>query len=383
VSAEPQVRPAPDPFPDPPADPPLASPPGLALVRLLTPVVPRWRRAEWLAEWRGELAWAAADARRRGERAWLTAARLNLRGLGATTDALWLRKHDGVPDMLGLDLKYAARSLRRRPGFTLVVVLTLALGIGATTAIFSVVHGVLLQPLRLPEPERLVRLSGEPTDGDREKVGPATSYPDYRDFRTRARSFAELAAVRSSPATLTGPGVEPARLEVAQTTDNFFRTLGTPPALGRGFTPDDVRPGAAAVAVLSYPLWRGRFGGDPRVLGRVITLDGRPVTVVGVMPADFGLARDGVLWRPLIPGPVDEARGAHRLAVIGRLRAGTPLADARADAATIARALELQYPADNTHRGARLDPQQDDIVAPVRTALLVLLGAVALVLLVG
>ena len=244
-------------------------PPGLALVRLLAPVVPRWRRDEWVAEWEGELAWAWADARRRGEPSRLVALRLTLRGLGASTDALWLRRHDGMPAMPGLDVKYAARSLARRPGFTLVAVLTLALGIGATTAMFSIVNGVLLRPLDVPEPERLVRLEGQPTDPSfAEKVGASASYPDYRDFRDRAKSFAELAALRAWQVTLTGPGAEPAKVDAAFVTDNFFRTVGTPPALGRGFTPDDVRQGAPDVVVLSHGIWRARFGGDPAAVGR-------------------------------------------------------------------------------------------------------------------
>ena len=161
---------------DAPADPV----PGLALVRLASCIVPAPRRAEWIAEWEGELhhTWrTAARARTDGP---LSRARIHARCLGALPDALWLRRHHhGASDMLGLDLKYAVRSLLRRPAFGTVVVLTLALGIGATTAIFSVVNGVLLRPLPLPEPERLVRLSGEPTDGDREKVGTNSSYLDF------------------------------------------------------------------------------------------------------------------------------------------------------------------------------------------------------------
>ncbi|AHG93674.1 permease (plasmid) [Gemmatirosa kalamazoonensis] len=362
------------------------SPPGLAVVRALAPVVPRPRREEWVAEWEGELAWAWRDARRdadrRGAPAWPAALRLLLRSLGASTDALWLRAHDGMPAMLPLDARYALRALRRRPGFTLVAVLTLALGIGATTAIFSVVNGVLLRPLALPEPERVVRLEGIPTDGNAEKVGPSTSYPDFRDLHARAHAFAALGALWPWQTTLTARDAEPAKLDVGYVTADFFRALGIAAARGRGVSADDERPGAPEVAVLSDALWRTRFGADPRIVGRTITLDGHPVTVIGVMPPD-PVARDFALWRPLVPGPLDAQRGAHRLTVLGRLRAGVPLARAQAEASAIARALEVQYPESNTKRGARVAPLQDQIVAPVRPALLVLLAAVALVLVVG
>ena len=358
-------------------------PPGFALVRLAAPLVPASRRRDWLAEWEGELAWAWQEARRRGEPALLTRSRHLWRALGATSDALWLRRRHGASDMLSLDLRYAARSLRRRPGFVAVVVLTLALGIGATTAIFSVVYGVLLRPLPLPDAERVVRLEGQPRDGDPEKVGTATSYPDYRDFRAQARSFAHLAAVRGWTATLTQPGTEPARVRTNFVTANFFGVLGTRPVLGRGFLPEEERPGAAPVAVLSHALWQQRYAGAPDALGRTVTLDGVAATIVGVMPPHARLTAETAVWQPLVPGPLEEARGAHRLGVVGRLRPGVTLAQAGAEATTIARRLEAQHPADNTNRGARLLPLQDSIVEDARTSLLVLLGAVALVLLIG
>jgi putative ABC transport system permease protein len=360
-----------------------ADPPGLALVRLAALIVPSSRRPEWVAEWEGELHYAWQDAARQRSTGPLSRARLLGRCLGALPDALWLRRNHGATDMLGLDLRYALRSIRRRPGFATVVILTLALGIGATTAIFSVVNGVLLRPLPYPEPERLVVLRGDPTDGDVEKVSPPTSYPDFVDFRDRATSFTALAAVRTYPATLTGAGGEPARVRATYATGDLWPMLGARAALGRGLLPDDERPDAPAVTVLSHALWQTRFGGDPGIVGRDITLDGRPVTVVGVMPAGLRLTGDTQLWRPVVPDEVDQARGVHRLSVIGRLKPGATIERAAAEVRGIARQLELQYPQDNAKRSAKVEPLRDALVGDTRPALLVLLGAVALVLLIG
>jgi putative ABC transport system permease protein len=360
-----------------------STPPGLALVRLAGWIVPSSRRAEWIAEWEGELHHAWRETARQRLTGPLARTRLIARCLGALPDAFWLRRNHGATDMLGLDLRYAVRSIRRRPGFATVVVLTLALGIGATTAIFSVVNGVLLRPLPYPEPERLVLLRGEPTDGDIEKVGPATSYPDYTDFRARATSFAALAAVRTYPATLTGPGGEPARVRATHATSDLWAMLGARAAIGRGLLPDDERPDAPAVAVLGHALWQTRYGGDPGVVGRTITLDGRPVTVVGVMPAGLRLTGDTQLWRPIVPDAIDRARGVHRFSVIGRLKPDVTIDRAAAEVRGIARQLELQYPEDNAKRSAKVEPLRDALVGDTRPALLVLLGAVALVLLIG
>ena len=357
--------------------------PGVTIVRLLARLVPLARRDPWLAEWEGELEHAWLEARRRDDASPAARLALHLRALGAVADALWLRRRYGGDDVLGLDLKYAVRGLRRRPGFATVVVLTLALGIGATTAVFSVVNGVLLRPLPFPDPERIVRLDGRPTDGDTEKVGTGSSYPDYLDFREGSESFEHLAALRSWSATLTAAGAEPQRVAVGYITANFLAAFGVRPVLGRGFVADDERPGAPAVVVVAHELWRARWGGDPALLGRAIDIDGVPTTVVGIMPPDLRLRGDVELWQPLVPGPLERVRGAHRLAVVGRLRPGVPLERARAEVAAIAKRLELQYPADNTNRGASLEPLRESIVEDARPALLVLFGAVALVLLIG
>ncbi|HET7459569.1 MAG TPA: ABC transporter permease [Gemmatimonadaceae bacterium] len=369
--------------PNPPR-PTVPLPPGVAVVRALAVVVPSSRRADWIAEWEGELYHAWSERRREGGDTWLGRARLTARALGAGADALWLRRHHGgAHDMLGLDLKYAARGLRRRPGFAAVVVLTLALGIGATTAIFSVVNGVLLRPLPFPAPEQLVYVRGEPTDGDVEKVGASASYLDYVDIRTQTHSFQSLAAVRGATQTLGVPGLEPELVSAAIATSNLLPTLGVHPALGRGFVADDERPGAAPVALIGHDLWRRRFGGDPGVVGRTVRLDGVPVTVVGVLPADFRYRADAQIWRPLVPTHIDDSRGTHQYALVGRLRPEVNREQAEREVRTIARRLELQYPADNAKRSARLEPMRDVMVKDARPPLLVLFGAVGLVLLIG
>jgi putative ABC transport system permease protein len=359
------------------------APPGAALVRLTAALVPASRRAEWLAEWEAELHYAWREAARERRDDLFARIRLRARCLGALPDAFWLRRHHGARDMFGLDLKYAVRTLRRRPAFGTVVVLTLALGIGATTAIFSVVNGVLLRPLHFPEPDRLVRITGEPTDGDWEKVGKASSFPDFFDIRATAKSFSRLAAVRSWPVTLTGPGIQPVSMRTTYATSDLWPMLGATPVLGRALLPSDERPDAPAVVVLSYATWQGRFGRDAGILGRTITLDGQPITVVGVMPPGLRLTDDAQLWRPAVPRKFELERGVHTLYLIARLRAGVTVEQAAVEVKSIARRLELQYPSDNSKRGAHVEMLRNSMVADARPALLVLLGAVGLVLLIA
>ena len=371
---------------DVPADPDHGAPPppGLSVVRAVSWIVPDHLRDAWLAEWDGELTWAWREAHRRGESPAITHGRLLWRSLGASLDALWLLRRHGALNMIGLDLRYAARSLRRRPGFSAVVILTLALAIGATTAVFSVVDGVLLRPLAFHDPDRLVRVGNYPVDGNVEKVsGPAFSYPDFADVREQARSFEHLAAVRGWQVTLTAPGTEPARLRVAFVTPSLFATLGVRPVLGRGLLPEDAQPGAAPVALVGHELWQQRYGSSPDVVGSRVVLDGVPTTVVGVLPRDARLTTNTQLWQPLVPGPLERARGAHRLSVVGRLGPNVTLEQANAEARTIASRLEQQYPGENTNRGIRVEPLHESIVADARPGLLVLFGAVLLVLLIG
>ena len=356
--------------------------PGCTLVRLIARIVPAWRRDEWIAEWHGELdhAWRHRSVR---ESSALLRARLLLRCLGALPDALLLRQQHGDSDVLDLDLKYALRSLVRRPAFATVVILTLALGIGATTSIFSVVRGVLLRPLPYPNPDQLVMLLGDPVDGDREKVGTAASYPDYLDIRSQSRSFSALAAQNSLYYTLTGGSAEPTRISASHVTSNFASVLGITPALGRFFADDEQRPDAQPVVMLGHAFWMGRFGGDRGILGRPITLDGKQATIVGVMPPISPLVGRAQVWRPIVPDRLDGFRGVHRYRVLGRLAPGVSREQAERDVRAIAARLEQLYPQDNAKRSARLQPMHEAVVGDTRRPLLVLLGAVALVLLIG
>ena len=284
--------------------------------------------------------------------------------------------------MFSNDLRYAIRTLARRPGFSLVVILTLALGIGSTTAIFSVVNAVLLRSLPFEEPDRLVMLRGTPTDGDVSKVSPSTSWPDFVDYRTAARSFEELAAYTSSMATLTGPSVEPAPVPAVAVTPNLFRTLRVVPALGRGIADGDAEPGQPRVVIVGHALWRTRLGGDRARLGTSLTIDGVPHTIVGVMPESFEFPTPSQLWVPLTPAGFTLERGLHNLQVVGRLRPDVTREAAAREARGIFRTLETEYPESNAKRSASIDPLGESAVRGVRPVLLLMFGAVAIVLLI-
>ena len=290
--------------------------------------------------------------------------------------------------MTGLrqDLRYALRGLRQRPGFTLVAVLTLALGIGANTAIFSVVNGVLLRALPYERSGRLAMIWGHRNQQPLAEL----SVPEYWDLRERTRAFAGVAAFADGNINLTGIGT-PERISAGYFTANATTLLGVAPAVGRGFTAEEDLPGGPPVVLLSDGLWRRRFGADPRVLGRVLTLDDTPTTVVGVMPPDFQLPTHYAgapkeLWAPMQLDPAINRgeRGWHFLEVIGRLRDGVALEAASAETSTLMRGMLAAYPMEYTPEfdGSATAVSQS-VVGDVRPALLVLLGAVALLLLIA
>jgi putative ABC transport system permease protein len=273
------------------------------------------------------------------------------------------------------DIRYALRSLLRHRVFALTAILTLGLGIGANTAIFSAVNGVLLRPLPYPDPDRIITIWGHHPSIGRETA----SLPDFLDWR-KARSFSGMAAWANAAFTVTGTG-EPEVATGALVTPNYFRVLGAPIPLGRDFREDEAR-GAARVVVLSQGYWQRAYGGRPDVVGRQITLGGVPYTIVGVGARGLAVPTPVDIWAPL---QTDTSLGRRNdfLQVIGRLAPGVTVEAAGAELATIARRLEAEYPASNAGWGVELIGLQERIVGEIRPALLVFLGAVALVLLIA
>ncbi len=279
-----------------------------------------------------------------------------------------------------IDLRFAWRSLWKNPTLTALAVAALALGIGANTAIFSVVRGVLLAPLPYPEPERIVRLLDTNPQANLPRF--PSSPPDFADWRAQNRVFSHLAAIARASVNLTGEG-EPERLIAARVTADFFGLFRVPAALGRGLLPAEDQVGGPKVAVLSHALWQHRFGGDPKILGRRLVLDGEPTTVVGVMPESFVMPQRAELWLPLQLAITEEMRGGHFLSVAGRLKEGVSLDRAQTEMSGIADRIALAHPDTNKDWGVRLHPLRDLMVEDIRPALLVLLGAVGLVLLIA
>ncbi|HZS04396.1 MAG TPA: ABC transporter permease [Blastocatellia bacterium] len=279
------------------------------------------------------------------------------------------------------DLRYGLRVLFKKPGFTVVAVVALALGIGANTAIFSVVNAVLLRPLPYPNPEQLAWVwVDNRREGIREDI---TSYPNFEDWRKQNQVFQGLAGVRTQRFNLTGNG-DPEEVRGASVSANFFELMGVSQMTGHGFTTEDEQEGHDQVVVLGHGLWQRRFGGDPGVVGGTISLNGRSMTVVGIMPRGFQFPDKVELWRPLAPNnDLRQARGAFWLPVIGRLKPGVTRAQAQAEMGVIGDRLEQQYPGANQGYGINVVTMQEQMVGRIRLALLVLLGAVAFVLLIA
>jgi putative ABC transport system permease protein len=280
------------------------------------------------------------------------------------------------------DLRYGARMLRRNPGFTVVAVLALTLGIGATTAIFSVVNSVLLKPLPYPESERLVFLS----EWHPQIEGMSISYPNYLDWHAQNEVFDNFGVYRRQSYNLTGSG-EPERLTGGMVSADLFAALRVSALRGRVFTDDEDKPDATPVTVLSYGLWQRRFGGDPGIVDQQLTLNSRSYTVIGIMPPDFQFPSRVELWTPVgqaANSPGWESRGNHPgLYGVARLKPGVTVEQARANMESIAVNLEKQYPDTNTGNRVTITPALENVVRNVRPALRVLLGVVALVLLIA
>lgn len=282
------------------------------------------------------------------------------------------------------DCRYGVRLMRRSPGFAAAAMLTIALGIGATTAMFSVVYGVLLRALPYGEPDRLVNLWTSATSRGlpRAYVGMANVY----DWKARNHVFEDIAALRAvANFNLTGQGAEPERLFGSRIAANLLPVLRVSPIVGRGFSEDEDEIGHERVALLSYGLWRRRFGADPAIVGQSISLSGEPHTVVGVMGPDFAFpSRDYQIWTPLTFDPNELInRQNYSYLAVARLKPGVTIEQARAEIDVIAVQIAIEHPKENTGIGALVAPMHDDTVATVRTPLYILLAAVLAMLLIG
>src|SRR5499426_2394466 len=282
------------------------------------------------------------------------------------------------------DLRYGARILLKKHGFTLIAVFTLALGIGANTAIFSVVNSVLLRPLPYPNPERLMTI----WEDHRARNGPVnewTSPTGFEDWRDQAKSFDHVVALQDWQPTLTGQG-DPEQLFGAQVSHDTFAALGVTPALGRSFRPEEDQRGVESVVIISHGLWRRRFGADPSLVGKKISLNGESRVVIGVMPAGFKfpIIAGADIWRPIQPALNPGCRrGCITVRVMARLKPGAAEAQARAELNSTAARVEQQFPDTNTKVGATLVPLREFLVGPVKTQMMALLVAVGFVLLIA
>src|SRR5262245_8627432 len=294
--------------------------------------------------------------------------------LGDSSRGTWL-------DAIRQDARYGVRTLRRSPGFTIVAAATLSLGIGASTAIFSVANTIMFRPLPFTDPPRLMRL----WESNPEKGWPtfSASHPNFLDWRAQNHSFEQLAAQSSGGFTLTSNGMAEIVRAITVTAD-FLPALGVAPSLGRNFRTDEDRPGGhTTVAILVHDFWQRKFAADPAVVGTSLTLDGRPFDVIGVMPSSFKWGNRTDLLVPLAPDPA-RSRGDHRLLVIGRLASGVSIDQARAEMNGIASRLGQQFPESNRGWSVRISTFYDWIVPEeTRRAIVIFMGAVGLVLLIA
>ncbi|PWT93385.1 MAG: ABC transporter permease [Blastocatellia bacterium] len=287
-------------------------------------------------------------------------------------------------DLLFKDIRYAVRSLLKWPGFTTIAVLTLALGIGANAAIFSVVNAVLLKPLKFRDPERLVMIWEEASFAGFPRNTPATA--NYVDWKTQNRSFEDMAASASTNFNITGDG-EPEHVDARKLTYNFLPLLGVQPFIGRTFTAEDDKPGAPNVAIISYALWQSRYGSDRAIVNSSIQLNGEKYTVIGVMPRGFQfIDKEEKLWVPIAFTPEDlTQRGSHFLNVVARLKSGVTLKQAQADMNAVMRNISKDHVAEtfDGKLGAVVLPMREQLAGDVKLSLLVLLVAVSFVLLIA
>ena len=361
------------------------SPDGYALYRrcrrvvgIASVIVPEHRRDDWTREWDGELWYRVSLLDRAATFDQRAATHLTIRALGAFLHAVWTVADEARLDPMLQDLKYALRGAVTRPMFSTLVIVTLALGIGANSAMFSVVNSVLIKPLPYERSEELVYMYGSFKQSDRAMVSP----PDYLDYRARNSVFSSLGALTIFGTSVITGGDEPERVRSSIASANLFSTLGITPYRGRAFLPEE-ETGEHDVAILSYGLWQRRFAGDQRAIGRTITVNGRPLTIVGVMPPTLDRTMDVQLWRPVAFNTQETSvRRFHFLRLIGRLKPGVTVAQAQRHMDDIARSLAATYP-ENEGWHLRLEPYGDVVVGGARPVLLILFGAVGMVLLIA
>ena len=308
-------------------------------------------------------------------------ARMELGGVEQVKEEVREQRLGASLDTLLQDIRFSFRALRRNAGLTTVAILILAIGIGGNTALFGTVHGVLLRSLPYPNASRLV-IAQKTKNGE---LNGSVSRVDYYDFRERASSFQELAALVDFTVqhTVTGGG-DPELVQASFVTWNLFPALGVAPVAGRGFLPAEETGGRASSILISHEYWQRRFGGDPNALNSILTLNGDPLTVAGVMPAGFRFIHSADLWRLVDrDGPYDTQRDSHSHFVVGRLAQGVTMEQAQEEMSSIARALAEEYPEINTDKGVTLSSLHGYLVRDIKASLLLLLGTTVLVLLIA
>jgi putative ABC transport system permease protein len=364
---------------------PLALVACLLVVRLFSALVPAAARRDWREEWEAEVRhrWITLEQRRHLD--WRTRMDLFRRSLGALPDAAWLRRQFTADADLVHDARHGLRVLRKSPAFALSAIGILGLGIGGTVAIVALLDTLIFRPLPYEDADRVVTIWQRPAaTGVREDVAPA----NFLDWSERARTFERMAAAIPYSHDYTG-GDEPEVFFGATVTEGFFETLGVRPVLGRTFLPEEHRRGGQPAVLLTHGLWLRRFAGDPTIVNQAISLDGRPYTVVGVLPRDFApqmFQRPGELgvWTARVAQDSDrQIRGSAWWAVVARLRPGVSVAEANAEMETIAAALAVEHPRTNRGSSAAVIPLREHLMGDVKLPLLIMLGAVLLVLLIG
>ncbi|MGH9938505.1 MAG: ABC transporter permease, partial [Blastocatellia bacterium] len=355
--------------------------PHLRLIALVGVIVPRRLRADWRQEWEAELRHREAMLAEWDRLDWGAKLDLLWRSASAFWDALWLQPKRWEDEMMQ-DLRYGIRMLLKHKGFSAVAVLTLSLGIGANTAIFSVINATLLQPYPHIETDRWVYLSEK--NEAKGLQGVATSILNFLDWRRQNQSFSEMVFWTQLNFNLSGSGAgEPERVRLTLVTENLFSALNLVPAAGRFVSPEDYN-GSGYIAVISYGLWQRRFGGDPNLPGRTINLNLRPYTVIGVAPPGFSFPVQSQtdVWVPNFWRHIETAtnRSARGIVAAAMLKPGVSLSAAQADMDLIAGRLASQYPEDKGF-GVQLEPMRESVAGGFRAPLLILLGALGFVLL--